>query len=187
MVHMERVMSHIWMSHVTYVNEACHACKWIMSHTWIRHVTQENEPCYTRGWGMSHTWMSQVTHENKLCHAYHIHGSRTVDEWVTSHVPTNCGGWHQCSHGKQHTWFVNTCDMTHSNHGAWRQCYHDSLVRVTWLILARASFAMIRQYVWHDSFYHSPWFVSTCDMTGIIRHDSFNSNASVLSWETFPW
>ena len=26
------VMSHIWMSHVTFMNESCHTCEWVMSH-----------------------------------------------------------------------------------------------------------------------------------------------------------
>jgi len=28
----EWVMSHIWMSHVTHMNESCHTCEWVMSH-----------------------------------------------------------------------------------------------------------------------------------------------------------
>ena len=26
------VMSHLWMSHVTFMNESCHTCEWVMSH-----------------------------------------------------------------------------------------------------------------------------------------------------------
>jgi len=33
-------MSHVWMSHVTRVNESCHTCEWVMSHVWMSHVTQ---------------------------------------------------------------------------------------------------------------------------------------------------
>ena len=29
----ERCMSHIWMSHVTHMNESCHTYEWVMSHT----------------------------------------------------------------------------------------------------------------------------------------------------------
>ena len=40
-------MSHIWMRHVTHLNEACHTCEWGMSHRWMRHVTHVNEACHT--------------------------------------------------------------------------------------------------------------------------------------------
>jgi len=30
----EWVMSHIWMSHVTHMNESCHTYEWVMSHIW---------------------------------------------------------------------------------------------------------------------------------------------------------
>ena len=36
-------MSHVWMSHVTCVNESCHMCEWVMSHVWMSHVTCVNE------------------------------------------------------------------------------------------------------------------------------------------------
>jgi len=28
-------MSHIWMSHVTHINESCHTYEWVMSHIWM--------------------------------------------------------------------------------------------------------------------------------------------------------
>jgi len=36
-------MPHIWMSHVTRVNEACHTYEWAMSHIWMNHATHMNE------------------------------------------------------------------------------------------------------------------------------------------------
>ena len=47
------VMSHLWMSHVTYVNESCHICEWVMSHIWLSLVV--------------HMRMSHVTHMNESC------------------------------------------------------------------------------------------------------------------------
>ena len=73
----ECVMSHMWMSHVTHVNESCHTCEWVMSHIWMSHVTYMNESCHTYEWVMSHIWMSHVTHTNESCHTY---------EWVMSHI-----------------------------------------------------------------------------------------------------
>jgi len=74
-----RVMSQVWMSHVSHVDETYHAHVDESCHT---HV---NEPCHTHvdesrhthewvmshtcGWVMSHTWMSHVTHMNESCHS----------------------------------------------------------------------------------------------------------------------
>ena len=82
----EWVMSRIWMSHVTYMNESCHIYERVMSHIWMSHTTYMNESCHIKIWGlsfvtlrrlvMSHIWMSHVTHMNEPCHTY---------EWVMSH------------------------------------------------------------------------------------------------------
>jgi len=54
-------VSHIYISHVTYMNESCHIYEWVMSHIWIRHDTyglvmsQMNESC--------HRWTSHVALE----------------------------------------------------------------------------------------------------------------------------
>jgi len=75
----EWVMSHLWMSHVTPMNESCHtyewvmeSChtyEWVMSHIWMSHGTHMNHSC--------HTWMSFVAHMNESCHRY---------EWAMSHL-----------------------------------------------------------------------------------------------------
>jgi len=59
--------SHIWMSHVTHMNESCHTYESVMSHiwishTWIIHVIHTNESCHTYEWFMLRIWMSRVTH-----------------------------------------------------------------------------------------------------------------------------
>ena len=64
----EWVMAHIWMSHVTHMNESCHTYEWVMSRIWMSHVTHMNESCHTCKWVMSHTWMSHVTHVDESCH-----------------------------------------------------------------------------------------------------------------------
>jgi len=58
----EWVMSHVWMSHVTHVNE-------VMSHMWMSHVTHMDESC--------HVWMSRATRVYESCHK---------DECVMSHI-----------------------------------------------------------------------------------------------------
>ena len=100
------VMSHVWMSHVTCMNESrlmeCVACH---TYEWVMRVTPTNESCVawrrissriririshvTHEWDMSHVWMSHVSqdvccqgeivvaHMNESCHTY---------EWVMSHI-----------------------------------------------------------------------------------------------------
>jgi len=68
-----QVTSHIWMNHVTRINESCHTDGWVMSHIWMSHVTQMDESCHTCEWVMSHRWLSHVTQMNESCHTH---------EWV---------------------------------------------------------------------------------------------------------
>jgi len=92
----EWVMSHIWMSHVTHMNESCHI--------WMSHVTHMNESrhayewamshmnqsCHTYEWVMSHIWMSHVTYEWVISHTWMSHisalkkNSCHTDAWVMS-------------------------------------------------------------------------------------------------------
>jgi len=65
----DRVMSHIYLSHVTYRTES--------RHTWLSHVTHMTWSCPVYEWVMSRIWMSYVTYMNESCHAY---------SWVTSRV-----------------------------------------------------------------------------------------------------
>jgi len=53
----KRFTSHICESHIP-------------SHIWMRHVTHMNESCPTYECVMSHIWMSHVPHVNASCHAY---------------------------------------------------------------------------------------------------------------------
>jgi len=65
---------HTWMSHMTYMNESCHASEWVMSHIWMilvthrmRYVTQMNESCH-------------------ISHIRHMQESRHAFDWVMSHI-----------------------------------------------------------------------------------------------------
>jgi len=99
------VMSHVWMIHVTHVDELCHTCEWFMSHIWmshvlrmheschahthmsdsdlfaicksVSHVTHMNESCHTCEWVTSHVWISHVARTDESCHAY---------KWVMSRI-----------------------------------------------------------------------------------------------------
>jgi len=90
---------HIWIRHLTRINEWCHTyerVKWysisigvgavmshmckschsyhtyqrVVSHIWMSHVTHMNESCHTYEWVMSHEGMSHVTRRNESCHTY---------------------------------------------------------------------------------------------------------------------
>jgi len=87
-----------WMSHVTHMNESCHACaslrpvdvyKWVKSHIWRSHVAHTKESCRTSVCGMSHIQRSHVTHMNESCRTY----ERVILHiWVNhaTHVNESC-------------------------------------------------------------------------------------------------
>ena len=47
MSHVWMSISHIWMRHVTHMNESYHTYDWVMSRSWMSHITRMNESCYT--------------------------------------------------------------------------------------------------------------------------------------------
>jgi len=104
-----QVMSHVWRSHVTHMNESCRTYEWVVSHILISHVAQMNSlqqsaqvwsyithmggSYHTYEWVMSHTWMNHVTHINGLeqspqvwSYITHMGGSRHTYEWIMSHI-----------------------------------------------------------------------------------------------------
>jgi len=68
----EWAMSHVWMGHVTHMNESCHTYDYVMWHIWMSHVTHMNESCCTYEWVMSHIWMSPITHMNESRHTVQV-------------------------------------------------------------------------------------------------------------------
>ena len=87
-------MAHIWISHVTHMDESCHTYEWVMSHIWMSHVTQVDESSHTYEWviptaycmwsiisSFSNRYLadrsSHVTHMDESCHKY---------VWVMSHM-----------------------------------------------------------------------------------------------------
>ena len=53
MRHVTRVMTPIWMSYVTNMDESCPTFGWVMSHIWMSHVPHMDESGHTHGWVMS--------------------------------------------------------------------------------------------------------------------------------------
>jgi len=71
-------MSHLWLSHVTLVNESCHTYEWVMSHLWMSHVTLVNESCHTYEWVMSHSSRSEWGKQSKKRKKHHL----TCGDWA---------------------------------------------------------------------------------------------------------
>ena len=62
---------HDWMSHVTFftrLNTPCHTVKRVMSHLWMCHVMFSDEAGHTFWWGMPLVCMSHVTYLDASCH-----------------------------------------------------------------------------------------------------------------------
>jgi len=104
-------MSHIWMSHVTHMNESCHKISVtphiyiVMSYMWMSHathmhryVTRMNESCHTYTWVMSHAWMR---------HYLQREGSKEC-VWVISRMLMS-----HITHTHSHTY---ECIMSHTCH-----------------------------------------------------------------------
>jgi len=71
------VMPHSCMHHGKHMNESClthdkscHTYEWVMSHVWISHVTHINDSCHTYECILSHTGMSHVTRMHGSSHVY---------------------------------------------------------------------------------------------------------------------
>ena len=98
----EWVMSNVWMSHATRVNESPvrvvlpKKCEWVMLeyicvmvHTQMSHGTHTNDSWHTHKWAMAHTQMSHGTHTNEpwhthkwvMAHTQMSHGTRTEESW----------------------------------------------------------------------------------------------------------
>jgi len=121
------VCAHIWMSHVTYMNESCQIHEWVMTHIWLRHepwlshlwhVTYTNESSFmwhkcviiyvicdvtfvTQMEKLSHTWI-YVTPLVNLCHTG---GQRESPNMTQSYI---------CHDSSMYlAWLIHICDMTH--------------------------------------------------------------------------
>jgi len=59
-------LSHVWMSHITRLNESCHTYEWITSRIWMSHSAHMNQSWHTcMSNHLSHVRMSHSTHVNK--------------------------------------------------------------------------------------------------------------------------
>ena len=88
----EWVVSLIWLSRVTRVNESYDACEQVIWRVWMSHITRVNESnatredrrCYATGWVMRHKYisMSRVTHVNEnVTHTQVSAVTRLMRKW----------------------------------------------------------------------------------------------------------
>jgi len=70
---------HVWMHHITHMNESCHIYECVMSHScaiWGARVVSDHESC--------HIWLCHLSRIKESCHAY---------EWVVSQR----NSWRTCA------------------------------------------------------------------------------------------
>jgi len=160
---------HLW--HIHMCDITC-PCEWVMSHIWMRHVTYMNDSLQTHEWVMSHTWTpvhvcgvthSYVWHDSFICVTWliHVYGDTTQSyvSWVhwffgiPAHT-THSYAWHDPFMCLE--WVIHICAITHS------YVWHDSFICVTRLI---HMCDMTHSYVWHDSFICVTWLIHMCGVT----------------------
>jgi len=78
----ERVKSHVCMS-------SFRTCEWGMSHIWMSHVTHVNETCHKYEWGMSQVWRNHAAREMYRLPVRHANESHLENGRVTSHIWKN--------------------------------------------------------------------------------------------------
>jgi len=124
----ECVMSHMWMSHVTHMNESCHAYEWIvlynhtyecvMSHVCMRHITRVNISCLPAschtyaGSPVCHTFESD-TSRIQMTHVERMNGSRHTYEWAMPHT-WKCRDTHMNESFHTYEWVVSHIWMNHN-------------------------------------------------------------------------
>jgi len=144
------------------INESCHTYEWVMSHIWMSHVTHMDESCLIsissgismfmpHVWVMSHivgvmlhTWVMcvcQIYHSAALiwgcvtwlihiCHMYAMKSCH-ICEWVMSHILIS----------------IHICHMYAMTHS---YVCHDSFISMPWLIRKRKchTYEWVMVYIW---------------------------------------
>ena len=115
------VMSHVWMSHGTYLNESCHTFAWVMSHIWMSHVTLMNE-----SWHTSRAQLLQISHDTHMIESWHtlLTSCCNVYGWDMSPVNESC----QKFEWTCHVWMSHVTNMIKSCHACESRCAHATLM-----------------------------------------------------------
>jgi len=112
------LISSIWMSHVSRMNESRITYEWVTYHVWMSHIPHMNESRITYEWVISHIWMSHLTRMNESCHTY---------EWVlpfirVTRINESC---HTYEGVMSHTWMshVTLNESRHTIHNAYAMIF----------------------------------------------------------------
>jgi len=143
-------MSHIWMSHVTHMNESCHTYEYESCHT----CQQEHLLFLLISLSSPTAFFSRHTRIIQV----HLYSMRDMTPHRRdSFMCVTClSALYKC------VWLIHIF-KTHVR--------HDSFVCTTWLIYMCD---MTHSSVWHDSFICVTWLIHLCDMThSYARHDWF--------------
>jgi len=151
------VMSHMWMSHVTHVNESCHTYEWVMSHTWMLHTRARIYGQRVRACA-AFTCVTWLIHTCDMTHSHEWHDSFMCVTWLMHDMTHSCV-WHDSCMSA--TRGICMCDVTH-----WFVS-QDAFTCVTWLIhmCVLTHSYLTNSYLWHDSHVHVTWLIHTCDTT----------------------
>ena len=147
----ESAMSHIWMHHITHVNEwyADHACEC------VSHITQTNATITcTNESIISNTWIRHSTHVNKR---YADHACECV-----SHVMQINTSYHICERVNDltHEYVIAHMRMSGMPYNTCEWALQDSFIRVVLLI---HTCAVTQSYMWHDSIIRVTWLIHMCE------------------------
>ena len=185
----EWVLSHIYLGHITHMNESRHTYKWVTSHIWVRPGANENTSCHARMWVMSHNdSFIRVTWHSYVWHYYSCVGHdmltrvtwliHACDRHIHIYDMTHSCEWHgvfMCDKAHAHlrhnsfvhvtkltcvTWLIHTCHMTHKTHPC---VWHHSCV---WHHVRKSSKDYVI-FVWerHVSIVWVTWLIHICYIT----------------------
>jgi len=122
----EWVVSHIWMSRVTHMNESCHTYEWVVSHIWMSLTHMDTgQSCWEccrkekksrMNVRVTHEWVWQIW----MCHVMHMnesntHGYRPIMLGV---LQKKNRGWMSVSHMDESD--IHECIRSH----IWMSCSH---------------------------------------------------------------
>ena len=80
-----RCQAHIWMSHVTYMNESRHTYEWATSHICMSHVTH----CLHQWGALSSSWKSHDTLQHTATHCNTLQHT-AIHSNTLQHTLTHC-------------------------------------------------------------------------------------------------
>ena len=165
-------MCDIWICHVIHMKESWHTYEWVMAHIWMSHGTHMNEPCHTYEWVMPHIWMSHVTHMNESCHIRMCHDSFT---YAMTREGFMAYRERYAMTPSRMQWLLHMWVMTHS------YLRHDSFTCEPWLLYM---WAMTPSHMWRSHMSHM-WLLHMWAVTLFyLSHDSFPCLTWLLHWTT---